>query len=387
MPDDSGAVTVRIIDRIDQVRADRWDACAGASNPFVNHAFLDALESSGSVKAETGWMPQHLIVEDPAGGVLGCTPLYLKGHSYGEYVFDWGWADAYERAGGQYYPKLQSAIPFTPVTGPRLLVRPGADAAGVRATLISAMRQVAAQYGVSSLHVTFCPEPEWREFGAHDFLMREGHQYHWENRGYDSFDDFLAALSSRKRKTIKRERREAAACGLTVSAKTGADLRDEHWDAFYRFYRNTSDRKWGQAYLTREFFHRLGDAMADRVALILAFDGDRPVAAALNLVGDDALYGRNWGCEDAHKFLHFELCYYRAIDFAIERRLARVEAGAQGPHKIQRGYLPVTTYSAHWVADPALRDAVENFLRRERQSNQWEMATLDRHTPYRRDDG
>jgi len=346
---------------------------------------LHALEASGSVGAEAGWQPQHLVVPDAQGGLRGAVPLYLKSHSYGEYVFDWGWAEAYERAGGRYYPKLQSSIPFTPVTGPRLMVRPDADAATIRSALIAGLLELARRYGVSSLHVTFPPHGEWEQLGAAGFLQRTGLQYHWENRGYGSFDDFLAALSSRKRKTIRKERRRVAESGLTLRALTGGDLAPRHWDAFYRFYLATSDRKWGRPYLNRDFFRRLGETMAEQVVLILAEDRGRPVAGALNLRGDEALYGRNWGALGDYRFLHFEACYYRAIDFAIAEGLARVEAGAQGEHKVQRGYLPVETYSAHWIADTGFREAVAGFLRRERLQVAHEIDALSGYGPFRSD--
>jgi predicted N-acyltransferase len=389
MPDGAESVTVKLLGAIDEVSAEAWDACAGASgscaNPFVSHGFLNALERSGSVTAEQGWQPRHLVVPARGGGLLGAVPLYLKSHSYGEYVFDWGWADAYERAGGTYYPKLQACVPFTPVTGPRLLVRPGAEAEAVSAALVSAMAEVAQRYQVSSLHVTFCEQAEWARFGKAGFLQRTGRQFHWENRGYDSFDDFLGSLASRKRKMIRKERRKVAESGITLRALRGEAIEPRHWDAFHRFYISTADRKWGSAYLTRDFFHRLGEAMADRVVLVVAEDRGELTAAALNLLGDDALYGRNWGSLGDYRFLHFEACYYQAIEYAIEHGLARVEAGAQGEHKIQRGYMPVETYSAHWIADPGLRDAVENYLDHERRQIAHEIAGLAEYGPFRRD--
>ncbi|HSR71091.1 MAG TPA: GNAT family N-acetyltransferase, partial [Kiloniellales bacterium] len=296
MPDGTDAIAVRVLGDITDVAAEAWDSCAGTGNPFVSHAFLRALEESGSVRAETGWQPQHLVIEDPAGGLLGAAPLYLKSHSYGEYVFDWGWAEAYERAGGRYYPKLQASVPFTPVPGPRLLVRPDADRSAARSALIAAMVELTRRLGLSSVHVTFATEPEWRALGAAGFLQRSGRQFHWENRDYASFDDFLAALSSRKRKMIRKERRKVAESELEIRTLQGKAIEPRHWDAFYRFYRATSDRKWGSPYLTREFFHRLGETMSERVVLIVAEDRGRPVAGALNLVGDEAIYGRNWGC-------------------------------------------------------------------------------------------
>jgi predicted N-acyltransferase len=374
--DGGDAVTVRIVPRLADIPAAQWDACAGAANPFLAHAFLEALEASGSATSETGWLPQHLALEDDDGKLMGAVPLYLKSHSYGEYVFDWGWASAYERAGGRYYPKLQCAVPFTPVTGPRLLLRPdaGSDAA---ATLIAAMLEMARRHKVSSLHITFPTEGEARHLAAAGFLQRMGQQFHWLNDGYKTFDDFLGALNSRKRKQIRRERRDALQGGMEIETLTGRAIRREHWDAFYRFYRATADRKWGDAYLTRGFFDLLGGRMAERVVLIMARKAGRYVAGALNLMGRDALYGRNWGCLGDFPFLHFEACYYRAIDFAIAHGLKRVEAGAQGQHKIQRGYLPVPTYSAHWIRDPGFARAVEDFVRRERLALEYEMGQLE----------
>jgi uncharacterized protein len=386
MPDGNEPVAIKVLESIHEVAPDQWDACAGGDDPFVGHAFLGALEDSGSIDGETGWQPQHLIIEDEAGAVRACAPLYLKNHSYGEYVFDWGWAEAYQRAGGRYYPKLQSAVPFTPITGRRLLVRPGADRR-MADFLVAGMVSLAERMGVSSLHVTFPTEAEWRRLGAHGFLLRLGQQYHWENHGYASFEDFLGALSSRKRKIIRRERRAVAESGLHIATLSGDAIEERHWDAFYRFYRDTSDRKWGPTYLNREFFSLLGETMAERIALVIAEADGRPVGGALNLIGADALYGRYWGASEDHPFLHFEACYYRAIDFAIEHGLARVEAGAQGPHKIQRGYLPMPTYSAHWIADAGFAEAVERYLADERDAVTDEIQSLARLSPFRRDGG
>lgn len=367
------SLSARVVAGLAEVPAESWDACAGADNPFLGHAFLEALEESGSATAKTGWLPQHLLIEDSGGRLVAAAPLYLKSHSYGEYVFDWGWAEAYQRAGGRYYPKLQCAVPFTPVPGPRLLVRPDAPE-GTEAALIEMLVEVAHRRGVSSLHVTFPTEAQWRALGAAGFLQRQGQQFHWVNRGYRDFEDFLDALASRKRKQIRRERRDALAGGILVRVLTGKEITTRHWDAFFRFYRATSDRKWGDPYLTRRFFDLLGERLSDRVALVMAEKDGALVAGALNLIGREALYGRNWGCLGDFPFLHFECCYYQAIEFAIARGLARVEAGAQGPHKIQRGYLPVPTYSAHWIADPALGRAVADFLRRETRSVERERA-------------
>ncbi|MEQ8664238.1 MAG: GNAT family N-acetyltransferase [Rhodospirillales bacterium] len=386
MPDMGEETEIQVVASIGEIEAAAWDACAGSANPTVSHAFLSALEDSGSVTAETGWQPQHLVVRDPSGRVAACAPLYLKSHSYGEYVFDWGWADAYERAGGRYYPKLQSSVPFTPVTGPRLLVRADADP-GLADVLIAGMTGLCRQLGVSSVHITFPNEDEWRRFGNAGLQLRTGEQFHWRNDGYATFDDFLAALSSRKRKNIAKERRKVAESGLDIRCLTGKDLTEDIWDHFFRFYLDTSDRKWGQAYLNRTFFSLLGERMADRVMLVTVFDAGEPVAAALNLIGSEILYGRNWGSVVDVPFLHFECCYYQAIDFAIRRGLSGVEAGAQGPHKLQRGYLPTRTYSAHWIRDPRLRDAIEDFLARERIAVDSEISYLGKHSPFRDTEG
>src|SRR5579864_3603031 len=375
MPDGGGPARIRVAGGLAEVPAAAWDACAGSDNPFLSHAFLEALEASGSATAKTGWLPQHVLVEDADGRLLAAAPLYLKSHSQGEYVFDHGWAQAYERAGGSYYPKLQSAVPFTPVTGPRLLVRPDAPPETAE-TLIAALIEVARGHKVSSLHVTFPTREEWERLGDAGFLQRSGQQYHWENRGYASFEEFLSALNARKRKQIRRERREALARGLEIETLTGGALEPRHWDAFYRFYRATTDHRWGGAYLTRGFFDLLHRRLAGRVVLVMAREGPRYVAGALNLLGSDTLYGRNWGTIGDYPFLHFEVCYYRALDFAIEHGLARVEAGAQGTHKIQRGYLPTPTYSAHWVRDRGFARAIENFLARERQAVAEEIEAL-----------
>ncbi len=385
MPDSGESVSVKVTSSIAAVAPAEWDACAGDDNPFVSHAFLLAMEESGAAEAESGWGAQHLLLEDPDARLIGCVPCYLKNHSYGEYVFDWGWADAFERAGGTYYPKLQVSVPFSPVSGPRLLVRPDADGPATKKILATGLQQLARQRKVSSLHVTFCQEDEWRLLTGEGFLERIGQQFHWHNRGYQTFDDFLGALTSRKRKTIRRERQVANA-DVEISVLSGDDLREEHMDAFYRFYLNTVDRKFAHAYLNRAFFSLLREKMADKVVLVMArHDGDY-VGGALNLRGRDTLYGRNWGCVDRFRMLYFEACFYRAIDYAIEHGLAKVEAGAQGPHKIARGYLPTPTYSAHWVRDRGFRDAVARFLDQERAEMRNEMAFLEQErSPYRQD--
>jgi predicted N-acyltransferase len=388
MPDGSEPLTIEVHSAITEIDAGQWDACAG-DDPFTRHSFLSALEDSGSVTAENGWLPQHLSLSDSDGRLIAAAPLYLKNHSYGEYVFDWGWADAYERADGRYYPKLQCAVPFTPVTGRRLLVTGDVTAgrkAELEAGLAAGMIQLAERHNVSSLHITFPTEPEWWNLGELGLLQRTGQQFHWRNDGYPDFDAFLDSLASRKRKQIRKERRVVAEAGLDVLTLTGGDLEERHWDAFYRFYRDTSERKWGSSYLTREFFSLLGERAADDVVLFMVEDAGRPVAGALNLKSSDTIFGRNWGCDAHYKFLHFETCYYRAIDYAIAHGLSWVEAGAQGPHKVQRGYLPRLTYSAHWIADPGFRDAVARFLTDERQGVEREILFMSEHSPFRQSD-
>ncbi len=375
---------VRVNRRIADIGKAAWQACAApGGNPFVAYDFLDVLEQSGCAVERTGWGPQHLAIEDEAGEVGAVMPLYLKSHSQGEYIFDHSWADAYERAGGRYYPKLLSAAPFTPATGPRLLVRPDIPVQAGNEMLLGGALTLCQQMGVSSVHINFPPQAEWDWLGAQGLAQRQGQQYHWFNRGYGIFDDFLADLSSGRRKTIRRERRDAQA-GLEILQLTGADLTEDAWDAFYGFYMDTGSRKWGQPYLNRLFFSLLGERMADKVLLIMARRDGRWIAGALNLVGDDALYGRNWGCVEDVPFLHFELCYYQAIEWAIGRGLTRVEAGAQGQHKIARGYLPTPVYSAHYIADPALRGPVEDFVAREKAAVDGEMEWLaEEYSPFR----
>ncbi len=372
-------MTARIAQGVRAVPADQWDACAGTGNPFLRHGFLAALEESGSVGGRSGWQSLPIIVDDDAGIPAAIAPAYAKAHSQGEYVFDHAWADAWQQAGGDYYPKLQIAVPFTPVPGPRLLLR---DAAQVPA-LIAAIEAVVVQSGLSSAHATFLPDAQLPAFEAAGWLMRAGTQFHWANRGYADFDAFLGDLASRKRKAIRKER-AAALDGLTVRHLTGREIRAEHWDAFWQFYQDTGSRKWGRPYLTRSFFPMLSDALGDDVLLILAERDGRPIAGALNLIGDDALYGRYWGSVEEVPFLHFELCYYQAIDAAIARGLQRVEAGAQGEHKLARGYVPVTTWSAHYLPDPGFRTAVAEFLTREREAVAHEQEYLGELAPFRR---
>lgn len=365
---------------ISDIGREAWDACAGPTgDPFLSYDFLEACEAAGCAVPAQGWGPRHLSAERD-GRVVGVMPLYLKAHSQGEYVFDHAWADAYERAGGRYYPKLLSGVPFTPVTGPRLL----AEDVAAQEALLSGALALCGRLGASSLHVNFPTGAEWRRLGEAGLLLRQDRQFVWRNAGYASFDDFLAALSSSRRKTIRRERREARA-GLDVRVLTGADITEGDWDAFFGFYMDTGTRKWGRPYLNRRFFSLVGARMADRIALVMAFDGARPIAGALNFIGAEALYGRQWGAIDHRPFLHFELCYYQAIEFAIARGLARVEAGAQGEHKLARGYLPTPVYSAHFIADPALRGPVARYLEQERRAVDAEIELLtDDHSPFRR---
>jgi len=384
MPDGSEITNVTVLNSIHDVSPCEWDACAGSGNPFVSHAFLAALEDSGSVSPNNGWLPRHLAIIGENEKIWGCVPLYLKSHSYGEYVFDWGWADAFEQAGGRYYPKLQAAIPFTPVTGPRLLIRVNAPDTTLE-LLGNALVALAEKLSVSSVHVTFAPEDTCRRLASQGFLVREGFQYHWHNRGYACFENFLADLSSRKRKAIRKERAGITEQNIKIRTLSGAEIEERHWDAFYQFYLDTIDRKWAHAYLKRTFFSELSTRLGKNVMLILAEDAaGEPVAGALNFIGDDAVYGRYWGCREQYKFLHFETCYYRAIDFAIEHNLRRVEAGAQGEHKIQRGYVPERSWSAHWIAHLGLREAVGHFVTAERHSISETIEALRKSSPFRK---
>jgi predicted N-acyltransferase len=374
-----GDLTVRIATSVGVVPAAEWDKLAGPGNPFMRHAFLTALEDSGSVGPGTGWSPVPLLLEDARGTVLGALPAYLKDHSQGEYVFDHSWADAWHRAGGDYYPKLQIAAPFTPATGPRLLLADPAYAA----PLLRAAEQLCRRHGLSSAHATFVEPEQVPLFEAAGWLPRSDIQFHWFNRGYTSFDDFLGSLASRKRKAIRKER-QAASDGVDIRALTGADIRPEHWDAFWLFYQDTGSRKWGSPYLTRAAFDLLGERMGDDILLVLAFHDGRAIAGALNFIGAEAIYGRYWGCLVEKPFLHFELCYYRAIDAAIDRGLGRVEAGAQGGHKLARGYEPVQTLSLHYLADPGFRAAVADFLDRERRGVAQDQLLLGERTPFKK---
>lgn len=375
MPDRETDIVVRLAPGVASVPPAEWDALAGPGDPFLSHAFLSALEQSGSVGGRSGWSPLAIVVEE-AGGAVAAMPAYLKTHSQGEYVFDHGWADAWQRAGGDYYPKLQVAVPFTPVPGRRLLgARPQA--------LLSAAEAVVGQNGLSSAHITFLSEDEAAECEARGWVIRHGLQYHWFNREYRNFDDFLAELSSRKRKAIRKER-TVAANGLAFQALRGAEIRPHHWEAMWRFYQHTGRRKWGRPYLTRTFFNQLGESLRGRILLLLASRQGEPIAGALNLIGEEALYGRYWGATEDVPFLHFELCYYRAMEWAIAAGLKQVQAGAQGEHKLARGYEPVITRSAHFIAHPAFRDAVERFVEEERTAVAFEAEALRADLPFRR---
>ena len=382
------SANLRLVASIRDIPAETWNRCAnpdpGTYNPFQDHAFLAALETSGSVGGRTGWTPQHLVLEDDNGAVLGVAPAYLKTHSQGEYVFDHAWADAYQRAGGRYYPKLQIAVPFTPVPGRRFLVPRSPDHPTHERLLAAAAIEVTKRQRLSSLHATFLSEGEWQRLGAAGLLQRTDQQYHWLNRGYATFSDFLGSLSSRKRKTMRKERETALAEGLTIRHLTGRDITEAHWDAFFDFYMDTGSRKWGRPYLNRRFFSLLGETMADKCLLIIVENAGRPIAGALNMIGGDCLYGRYWGAVEHHPCLHFEVCYYQAIEYAIDHQLPRVEAGAQGDHKLARGYIPVPTYSLHWITDPQFRGAVDRYLREERAHMAEQREMLAEYAPYRK---
>ena len=373
------AISVRLETSVSDIPQGQWDALTDGGNPFVTHAFLSALEDSGSTGGNSDWQPAPLLIDAPDGSLAAALPAYIKSHSQGEYVFDQSWADAWHRAGGHYYPKLQIAVPFTPATGPRLLSRDPAHAA----PLLRAAEQLCHTQGLSSAHATFVEPAQVPLFEAAGWLIRNDIQFHWENRGYASFDDFLAALSSAKRKNLRKER-AAAQEGIEIRALTGGEIREHHWDAFWRFYQDTGLRKWGQPYLTREAFALLGERMADRILLVMAYAGDTPFAGALNFIGSDALYGRYWGALADKPFLHFELCYYQAIEAAIALGLSRVEAGAQGGHKLARGYEPVRTWSAHFIAHEGFRAAVAEFLTREREGVAQEQGWLSGRLPFKR---
>jgi len=394
-PAEAAALEVRIVSDIHDIGAaewngcldDDWGTCAGAphpANPFMTFEFLASLEASSCVCAETGWLPQHLWLKDSSNRTLAVMPAYLKSHSMGEYVFDHGWAQAFESAGGAYYPKLQCSVPFTPVTGPRILVRPGVDRGEATQAMAGALKALCARLGASSAHVTFMDKDLWDDFGQAGYLRRTDRQFHWHNDGYVDFDAFLSCLTSRKRKTIRKERARAGAQGIEIEWLTAEQIEPHHWDVFFRFYLDTSERKWGEAYLTSTFFEIFGQTMAEHVLLIMAKHEGRYIAGALNLIGADTLYGRYWGCLETHDFLHFEICYYQAMDYAIKHGLKTVEAGAQGEHKLARGYMPVTTYSAHHIRHQGLAQAVEDYLQNERRHAELERIYLAEHGPFRK---
>ncbi|MEK1890456.1 MAG: GNAT family N-acetyltransferase [Phyllobacterium sp.] len=387
-----GDFTLRACEDIGAVTREEWSRLRGTArgepdyNPFLSHAFLSSLEDSGCVERRAGWLPQFLRLDDDSGNLIGAIPCYLKGHSQGEYVFDHGWADAFERAGGRYYPKLQASVPFTPVTGPRLLVHRDWDPAAVRTALANGLRQLADQMGVSSAHSTFVNDDDLTAFTDAGYLHRTDQQFHFFNEGYESYDNFLETLASRKRKALKRERREAVADDIIIERLTGTDITEKVWDDFFAFYMDTGSRKWGRPYLNREFYALIGERMPEDVMLVMARRAGKYIAGAINFIGSDRLFGRHWGCIEDHRFLHFEVCYHQAIDFAIERKLSVVEAGAQGEHKLARGYLPVTTHSVHYIAHDGLRRAVNDFLRHERSDVALVGEALNEHAPFKKAD-
>ena len=386
----SDTVTLRIVPSFRDISLEDWSRLEGTSrltggeyHPFLSHAFLSSLEESGSATARSGWQGQHVLLERD-GALIGAVPGYRKSHSQGEYVFDHSWADAFERAGGRYYPKLQCAVPFTPATGPRLLVTQGHDVTETKALLAEGLKQLVEGLEISSAHVTFAPEEDAPIFEAAGFLHRTDQQFHFINEGYADHEAFLETLASRKRKALRKERKAALDNGITIDWLTGADLTEKIWDQFYAFYMDTSSRKWGRPYLTRSFYSLIGERMADDILLVMAKRDGRYVAGAINFIGSEALYGRHWGCLEDHPYLHFEVCYHQAIDFALSRGLKRVEAGAQGEHKLARGYLPVTTHSFHHIAHPGLRRAVADYLKHERSEIEAVGDILMNHSPFRK---
>jgi uncharacterized protein len=380
-----GDITVSHAASVAEIPADDWDRCAGDDNPFLSHAFFSCVEESGSAGARTGWEPHHLVARDSNSSLLGIMPMYAKSHSQGEYVFDHNWADAFERAGGRYYPKLQSAVPFTPVPGARLLL-PTTSAPYAALALLQAAEQIATQARVSSVHATFIHPDQVSLFSQAGWLLRTDQQFHWLNRNYRTFEDFLAVLASRKRKAIRKERVQALSNGITIEQLTGSAITEAHWDVFWKFYQDTGSRKWGRPYLTRNCFSLLSEKMADRLLLVMAKRNGNYIAGALNMIGSQALYGRYWGCSEDHPCLHFEVCYYQAIDYAIAHGLGTVEAGAQGTHKLARGYEPVTTWSAHFIVNESFRAAIADYLRRERLQVEAEMEYLGHRLPFRKND-
>ncbi|MDV4158185.1 GNAT family N-acetyltransferase [Rhizobium brockwellii] len=385
-------LSIRVERSFTGISPESWSKLSGASktcatiayNPFVSHAFLSSLEESGSADAETGWLGHHLLLETERGELIGALPGYLKNHSQGEYVFDHGWADAFERAGGRYYPKLQCSIPFTPATGPRLLVAEGLQRLPIQSAIAESLKEVVRRLGISSAHITFVPDEEIGVFEMDGYLHRTDQQFHFINDGYANHEEFLETLASRKRKALRKERRAALENGISIDWLTGRDLTERIWDQFFKFYMDTGGRKWGRPYLTRKFYSLIGERMADDILLVMAKRDGRYIAGAINFIGSDTLYGRHWGCIEDHPFLHFEVCYHQAIDFALSKGLKRVEAGAQGEHKLARGYLPVTTHSAHYVAHAGLRRAIGDYLARERADVEQMSELLTEHSPFRK---
>ncbi|NEI00770.1 GNAT family N-acetyltransferase [Rhizobium johnstonii] len=385
-------LSIRVERSFTAISPESWSRLSGASktcatiayNPFVSHAFLSSLEESGSADAETGWLGHHLLLETGRGELIGALPGYLKNHSQGEYVFDHGWADAFERAGGRYYPKLQCSIPFTPATGPRLLVAEGLQRLPIQSAIAESLKEVVRRLGISSAHITFVPDEEIGVFEMDGYLHRTDQQFHFINDGYANHEEFLETLASRKRKALRKERRAALENGISIDWLTGRDLTERIWDQFFKFYMDTGGRKWGRPYLTRKFYSLIGERMADDILLVMAKRDGRYIAGAINFIGGDTLYGRHWGCIEDHPFLHFEVCYHQAIDFALSKGLKRVEAGAQGEHKLARGYLPVTTHSAHYVAHAGLRRAIGDYLARERADVEQMSELLTEHSPFRK---
>lgn len=390
-PQNEQSFVLRVVENISEFTANEWNSLVGASrqdinyNPFITRDFLLALEKSGSVSQKAGWLPRHLRLENDQGHLIGAVPNYLKGHSQGEYVFDHGWADAFERAGGRYYPKFQAAVPFTPATGPRLLNHAAYESEAVRLALAGGLRELADQTAVSSAHVTFALPDEIFALERAGFLHRTDQQFHFKNNGFKSYDDFLNELVSRKRKALKKERREALSDGIEIDWLTGSDLTEAVWDSFFRFYMDTGSRKWGRPYLNRQFFSLIGESMAEDILLVMAKRNGRYIAGAINFIGGNTLFGRHWGCIEDHPYLHFEVCYHQAIDFAIDRKLSVVEAGAQGEHKIARGYVPVTTHSAHYIVHEGFRNAVRDYLDHERREVEQIQSALEEHSPFRDD--
>lgn len=382
MMTEADSIAVHILAGADDICAADWNALAGPENPFMQHGFFKAVEDSRSACAETGWMAAHFCIKDEADKPVALMPAYIKSHSQGEYVFDHSWADAYHRAGGDYYPKLQASVPFTPATGPRLLSRDPS----LKLALLKGAQNFARQKGISGLNLTFLTPEDKAICAKAGLALRTDQQFHWQNNGYQHFDDFLAALSSRKRKNIRKERKQALAAGLTVEHLKGTDITEAHWDAYYEFYLDTGARKWGRPYLNRDCFSLFSEFLGDQVMLIMAKRGERYIAGALNFIGQETLFGRYWGAIEHHPCLHFEICYYQAIDYAIAHGLKTVEAGAQGEHKLARGYVPTPTYSAHWMSNAGFHSAVEDYLRRERAAVERDIEFLSTMTPFKMTD-